>query len=338
MVWLGRRNGIESDIVSRNGIPFEHVRTGPMVGAGVFGRLRSAFRMVIGALDVARMIGRDRPDAIFVTGGYVSMPVAIAARLRRVPLAMYLPDARPGRAAAWIAKLADRVFVTHEDVAPYVGGEKAHATGYPVRSGLRETDRRSARTALGLESELPVVLVFGGSQGSRQINQAVAQASASLLGRVQILHVSGTFDHEAASERADSLSEDVRSNYHLHDYLHGQEMNDALAAADLVVSRSGAAILGEYPARALPSILVPLPISRGHQWDNARLLQAAGAASIIADEDLDGLRLESEISLLLDDPAVLERMGTSCGALDRPDAASAIANGLLSLRTEASAA
>lgn len=325
--------------MTRFGIPFEPVRTGPVVGAGVFGALRGGVRIGVGALRVARAMRIGRPDAVLVTGGYVSMPVAIAARIRRVPLAMYLPDARPGRAAAWIARLADRVFVTHPDVSAFVGPRKAVVTGYPVRAGLRGRDRDAARRALGIAADRPLVLVFGGSQGARRINEATADAAVTILQEVDIIHITGAVDHAAALERAAHIAPGPNAGgYHLFDYLHDAEMLDALAAADLVISRAGAAVLGEYPARGLPSILIPLPISRGHQWANARLLQAAGAAVTIPDHELDGPRLISEVLSLVQGRGALERMGRAAAALDRADAAEGIAFGLLALARSGSAA
>lgn len=324
--------------MKRFGIPFEHVRTGPVVGAGILGGVRAAVRICIGALQVASSMRRAKPDVVLVTGGYVSVPVAIAARLSRIPLAMYLPDAQPGRAAAFIARLADKVFVTHPDVAPHIGSSKAIVTGYPVRHGLRERDRVAARKALHAADDRPLVLVFGGSQGARHLNVALAEAADSLLPSVDVIHVSGGFDHSAAQERSVSFAPDSRKAYKLSEYLHDGDMLDALAAADLVISRAGAAVLGEYPARGLPSILVPLPISRGHQWANARLLESAGAAVLIADEELDGHRLQSAVMTLVEQPEVLERMGGAATALDRPGAAEGIALGLLELAGPRSAA
>ncbi len=322
----------------RSGIPFEHVRTGPVVGSGVLGTFRSLTRIVVGALRVASSIGRGRPDVVLVTGGYVSVPVAIAARLRRIPLAMYLPDARPGRAAAFIAGLADRVFVTHSDVSRHIGQSKAVVTGYPVRRGLRERDRGAARRALGVADRRPLVLVFGGSQGARHLNQALAEAANTLLREVDVIHVSGELDYAESLARSTNFAPDIASAYSLSAYLHDDAMLDALTAADLAISRAGAAVLGEYPARGLPSILIPLPISRGHQWANARLLESAGAAITIADGELDGPRLRTEIMALFGNPDVLNRMRSAAAALDRPDAAEEIASGLLLLGRRRSAA
>lgn len=322
----------------RRGVPFAHVETGPVVGAGPLGAPLSVARIAVGTLAIAARILRDRPDVVFVTGGFVSVPAAVAARLMGVRLAMYLPDARPGRAASFIARLADRIFVTHADAALHVGARKAVVTGYPVRAGLRDRDRGGARRSAGATGARPLILVFGGSQGALHLNTALAEAAPEVLQNADVIHVSGDRDFDAARARAADLPSDLAAAYRLEPYLHDEAMLDALAAADLAISRAGAAVLGEYPARGLPSILVPLPISRGHQWDNARVLETAGAAVIVPDDALTGARLAAEVARIFGQPGLLDGMRRAAGSLDRPGAAEAIASGLLSLADRARSA
>jgi UDP-N-acetylglucosamine--N-acetylmuramyl-(pentapeptide) pyrophosphoryl-undecaprenol N-acetylglucosamine transferase len=259
-----------------------------------------------------------------VTGGYVCVPVAVAARLRRVPLAVFLPDVVPGHAVRLVARLAGRVAASTEAALAYLPPGKSVVTGYPVRRAVRQANRPAARVRHGLPADGPVVLVFGGSRGARRLNNAVAEAAPELLARVALVHVSGPLDAEAARQARARLPKPLRARYRLYDFLHDEDMAAALAAADLVVSRAGAAVLGEYPARGLPSVLVPLPIAGGHQAENAAVLAAVGAAVIVQDAALDGKRLVAELEELMGDPRRLEAMGRAARSIDRPAAAGAV--------------
>lgn len=321
MLWLGTATGMEATIVRRSGVPFRAIPARPIVGTGPVSLVRGIASQARGAMAAWRMMGPERPDVVFVTGGYVAVPVAVAAHLRRVPLGVFLPDVRPGRAVALITRMADVITTTAERARGYLPPEKTVVTGYPVRQAVRDISRGDALQALGLTGDRRVLLVFGGSRGARTLNNAVREAAPRLLERLDLLHVSGTLDHHAAGEAREALPEVLRSNYHLYEYLHGNDMAAALASADLVVSRAGAAVMGEYPARRLPAILVPLPIAGGHQRLNAEVLSDAGAAVIIDDEELDGERLHASVTELLDSPERLARMREAGEALDRPDAA-----------------
>jgi UDP-N-acetylglucosamine--N-acetylmuramyl-(pentapeptide) pyrophosphoryl-undecaprenol N-acetylglucosamine transferase len=173
--------------------------------------------------------------------------------------------------------------------------------------------------------------VFGGSQGARRLNRAVAEAAEELLDWADLVHVSGRLDCEAAKLSRDLLPESSRARYRLLDFLHSEDMAAALASADVVVSRAGAAVIGEYPARGLASILVPLPIAGGHQRLNAGVLAENGAAVVVDDAQMNGPALLREISALLDNPEHLEGMRLAAASLDKPDAARDIWNELAAL-------
>jgi len=329
--WLGRAGGIEEALVAARGIPFEPVATGPIVGAGAFGVLASAWRMAVGTTTAWRAMRAHRPDVVLVTGGFVSVPAALAARLAHVPLAVFLPDVRPGRAVATIARLADRILVTHADALDHLPRGRATVTGYPVRPAVRSAQREDARARLGLAPDEPLLLVFGGSQGARRLNEAIAEAAPRLVARCRVLHASGPRGIQEARARHATLPAAARARYRIEPFLDEAAMADALAAADLAVCRAGASTLGELPARALPAILVPLPIAGGHQWPNARVLEQAGAAIAVPDEALDGERLATEALALLDAPERLAAMRRASAALDAPRAADDIGAALAML-------
>jgi len=201
-------------------------------------------------------------------------------------------------------------------------------TGYPVRADLLTTTRAAGRAALGLSEGLPVLLVLGGSTGARSINAAVRESLPRLLAICQVVHACGQPDYAALEDLRAALTVADRERYHLFAYLH--EMPQAMAAADLVVARSGAATLGEFPAVGLPAILVPYPYSGQHQARNAAYLADGGAALIIDDKDL-AERLLPTIEMLLADSGQLQRMAAAARALARPDAAERIAGELVRL-------
>ncbi len=325
---MGEAGGIEAELARRAGIPFSAVATGQIRGRAPWIAARNLARMARGARQCSAVLRRFRPHVVFVTGGYVTAPVAWTAWRQGIPVLIYLPDVTPGLAIRLTSRLAAKVAVSCEEAAAWFPG-KALVTGYPVRPELLAADRWAARAALGLREGEPVLLVFGGSRGARSINKALVAALPSLLPRCQVVHISGQLDWPWVSRSAEGLPATLRERYHPYPYLH-EEMIYALAAADLAIARAGASVLGEFPAVGLPGILVPYPFAGRHQEANAAYLAARGAAVIVADSDLPAL-LASTVLELLDAPERLARMAQAARALARPHAACAIAQALWAL-------
>jgi UDP-N-acetylglucosamine--N-acetylmuramyl-(pentapeptide) pyrophosphoryl-undecaprenol N-acetylglucosamine transferase len=268
-----------------------------------------------------------RPEAILATGGYVCAPVVVAGWLRRVPSLVYLPDTEPGWAVRFLSPFARRVAVTVPESARFFSSRKTVCTGYPVRADVGTHTREAARAHFGIPSAGPVLLVTGGSRGALRLNQAVADSLETLLDALQVIHVCGQAHHASLASRAASLPEPVAARYHLFAYLH--EMPMAMAAADLVVSRAGASVLGEYPAVGLPSVLVPL--SQGHrdQERNAAYMAEHGAAVVIADAELSAERLNTMVRELLGDRSRVANMSAAARAMAQPFAARRLADELV---------
>jgi len=329
LLWVGSYSGLEADLVTRAGLPFRAIH-----GAGVHG---VGWRLPLNALDLVRglaealgLVRAYQPEVVFVTGGFITAPVAVAAWLNRVPVLVYLPDIEPGLAVRLIARLARRIAVTVDDSRSFFRGQasKVVVTGYPTRPGLEAVSRAGARAALGLEAERPVVLVTGGSRGARSLNRAVFKALPDWLKDYQVVHLSGQLDWQEAEQARAALPAERMARYHAYPFVH--EMGQALAAADLVVSRAGASALGEYPLFGLPSILVPYPYAWRYQKVNADYLASRGAALRLNDEDLPE-RLAATVRALLDDPQRLAAMRAASRAAARPGAAQAIAAELAQL-------
>ena len=288
----------------------------------------NAARISTGVIQARAVLREFLPQVVLSTGGYVSFPIALAARSRGVPVAVYLPDIRPGWAVRAIAQLAHRVAVTTIESVRHLPGARGVVTGYPVREGFWRANRAGGRERLGIQPEEKVLLVTGASQGAHSINKAIAAELSGLLQLCEVVHVSGQKDEPWLAEVRNGLPDELRGRYHLFEYLH-DEIPWAMAAADLAVCRSGASILGELPAIGLPAIAVPYPYAGGHQRSNARYLEQKGAVTILEDARLD--QLLPLVGELLHDEARLRSMQEAARRLARPDAAKRIAQMLIEL-------
>ena len=326
LLWVGQRSGIEDGLVSGFDIPYAGISAAAIRGKKPWELARAMGILVQGWRQARRLVKDFKPDVLFVTGGYVCWPVTLAARQAGVPILIYLPDVAPGLAIKSLARFAAKVAVTTAQSEQYFRSGQAVVTGYPTRSALFSGDRTGARQRLGLLSGAPVLLVFGGSQGAHSINAALVANLPDILGRSQVVHVTGRRDIERVSAQRDLLPDDVKGRYHVYAYLD-QEMVDALLAADLVVSRAGASTMGELPAVGVASILVPYPYAGAHQWRNADHLVDAGAAVALPDERL-AEQLAPTVLDLLGDNERRGAMSRAARVLARPDAAANIAREL----------
>jgi len=326
---------MEQALVERAGLKIELISAAGLRGKNPLAVLGSLWTLSRGYRQSRQIIQRFQPDVLFITGGYVCVPVTLAAWRANVPVIIYLPDIEPGLAIKFLARFASRVAVTTVETRKFFKPGLAVVTGYPVRPELlaSPTDKattEAARRQLGLNNEWPVLLVFGGSQGARSINQAVAGQIEAYLEVCQVVHISGKLDEAWVQARRAELPPELQARYHVAAYLH-EEMSAALLAADLVVSRAGASILGEYPAIGLPAVLVPLPIAGGHQTLNADYLVRHHAAITVDNAQLKRDLKEIVINLITDKER-LQAMGIACKSLAKPDAAASLAHEILEVR------
>lgn len=277
--------------------------------------------------QAAAILALERPAAIFTTGGYVAVPVLMAAAPLGIPVVLWEGNVVPGRAVRATARLADALAVSYEAtcaaLAAAAPGRPCYTTGTPIRE-TRGVDRVAARERLGIPPEARVLLIFGGSQAVRRFNTAVAEALPRLVERVTVIHVTGDDGYAAALSGREALPEPLRTRYQPHPFLR-DDMLTALAAADLVVGRAGSSTLAEVTALGLPVVVVPYPHAAGHQRANARALVDAGAARVIDDEAFDATALLDAASIL-DDPPTHASMAAAARELGRPGAADAVAD------------
>ncbi len=250
--------------------------------------------------------------------------MAVAAWLLRRPIVIFVPDIEPGLTLKVLGRVFARVIAaTVAQTGDYFPGKRVVETGYPLRREILEADRAAAQQQFSLDPARRTLLVFGGSRGSRSINSALgAIAPALLADGLQILHISGTLDWEQVQAQHATLSETQKADYQVFAFL--PDIGQAFAAADLVISRAGAATLAEYPQLALPAILVPYPYAWRYQKVNADWLVERGAAVRLDDECLADDLLPT-IRDLLEDPARLDAMRDAASALKRSDGAQNIA-------------
>lgn len=274
----------------------------------------------------AMLIAR-RPAAIFTTGGYVAVPVLLGAWLLRIPAVMWEGNVVPGRSVRLTGRLARCLAVSFEASRRSLGeGKPCFVTGTPIRESGR-VDRTAARAGLGLGPKDRLLLIFGGSQAVRRFNLAVAEALPRLVEKVVVLHVTGEAGFEAALAARAALPDKVRDRYRPERFLR-DEMDAALASADIVVGRAGSSTLAEVAAFGLPMIVVPYPHAAGHQRRNAEEMVRAGAARLVEDEAF-GAETLLAAAAILDDKAQLAAMAAAARSLARPAAAAAVAELLL---------
>lgn len=329
VLWVGGRGGMESELVNKAGIPFEAIPAAGVHGVGIRNLPANLIKLSKGYLAAREIVFRYKPDVLFFTGGYVAVPVGLAARFfsrikPRPAILLFIPDIEPGLALKTLANFADQVAVSAEETMTYLPSRKSvSVTGYPVREALKKWDRSSALKNFELDDDLPILLVFGGSTGARSINRTLMDSLPALLENIQVLHVSGRRDWDEVQERRKSLPEEYSSRYQAYPYLH-EEMGAALAVADLVLSRAGAAVLGEYPHFGLPAILVPYPYAWRYQHTNAQYLVECGGAVILEDHELKN-KLTPSVLDLISDPGQLEAMKKAMRTSAKPNAAYKIA-------------
>jgi UDP-N-acetylglucosamine--N-acetylmuramyl-(pentapeptide) pyrophosphoryl-undecaprenol N-acetylglucosamine transferase len=308
---LGTPRGLENRVVPEAGYPLELIPPVPLPrrpNADLFkvpARLRGAVRETLAVFD------RVRPDVVVGYGGYVSMPAYLAARRRKLPLVIHEQNALPGLANKAGARVATRVIVSFPDTRL----PKAEYVGLPIRRMISQLDRPAlraeGRTHFGLDPERPTLLVTGGSQGARRLNQSVSGASR-FLGEsgVQVLHVVGP-KGEADPERTDVP-------YVVVPFV--DRMDLALAAADLVVCRGGASSVTEAAAVGLPAVFVPLPHGNGEQELNARPVVTAGGGLLVADQAMTPEWVAATVPGLITDRGRLDAMGKAAADLIPRDA------------------
>lgn len=322
----------------RAGLNFVSIRAGKLRRYLSVKTFTDLGRVPVGFAQAMGHVRRFQPDAVFTSGGYVAVPSGLAARRFGVPLITHQQDVTPNLANRLLRPLATRITVSFEDSLRYFPAKKTLLMGNPLREAFKTVvgmEPGKARQTFGLDSSLPLVVVTGGSQGAKHLNEVVVASLPHLLPLCQVLQISGTRTYaDTKSSSAALLADhpDWRARYKLFEYLDA-EMPLALAAADVVLCRSGAATLSELAALGKGSILVPLPPGFGGspQAVNAAMFQQHGAAKVVLDADLTPETLDAALLPLLRNPEQREALGAAARAFARPNAATDLAALVVSL-------
>jgi UDP-N-acetylglucosamine--N-acetylmuramyl-(pentapeptide) pyrophosphoryl-undecaprenol N-acetylglucosamine transferase len=330
LAWIGGRRGLEQQLVPPAGIPLRLLllRSLRTVQRDVH-LVLDPVRLGLSALQALVALVRSRPAAIFTTGGYVAIPVLIAARLLGIPSLLWEGNVIPGRSVRATARLASALAVSFEATCAALPSRGAcFVTGTPIRD-VAGVDRLAARDRLGIPADGRLIVIFGGSQAVRRFNEAVIGALRALVERAIVVHVAGDEGMPAAEAARDTLPAPLRERYRPSAFL-GEGLLDALAAADMVVGRAGSSTLAETTAFGLPMVVVPYPHAGAHQRANAVVLADAGAAELVEDADFDADALAAA-ARILDDPGRHAAMSAAARSMGRPGAADAVAEILLAL-------
>jgi UDP-N-acetylglucosamine--N-acetylmuramyl-(pentapeptide) pyrophosphoryl-undecaprenol N-acetylglucosamine transferase len=325
---IGTARGLETKVVPAAGLPLELIPAVPMPRKPSVDLLKVPTRLVGAVKRAKRVLTEAGAEVLVGFGGYVALPAYLAAKLLKLPIVVHEQNSVPGLANKIAAKFADEVYTTYPDS----GLARAEFIGLPLRREIAKLDRSAARESacrkFELNPKLPVLLVSGGSQGAQSINEAVGEAFPKLLGEgIQVLHILGQKNFTAASVAA--LDAETGAAYRPVPYVNAME--EAYAAADLMLGRSGAGTVVETAVVGLPTILVPLPHGNGEQARNAEPLVHAGGARLLADSACTAHWLQLEIPRMVKDTDRLAAMSAAGRALMPANAAEVLAHRVLTV-------
>jgi UDP-N-acetylglucosamine--N-acetylmuramyl-(pentapeptide) pyrophosphoryl-undecaprenol N-acetylglucosamine transferase len=314
VLFIGTARGIETRLVPQAGFPLELIKVGALKNVSLLTRAKTMFDLPRALWASGRMLSDFDPDVVIGVGGYASGPAMLAAIRRRIPTLAFEPNVVPGFANRLVARWVSAAAVHFEETCEYF--PHCQVTGVPVREAF-------FHIAPKIPGSQPTLLVFGGSQGARAINQAMIESLGGLKHRIpgiQVIHQTGERDYESvfAAYQQSGISGEV------HKFI--DDMPGTFARADLLVCRSGASTVGEITAAGKPAIFVPFPrAADDHQNVNARALERAGAAVVVEESNLGAAYLVDTVSALLADPIHLQSMSAAAKSLAHPKAIEEIA-------------
>jgi UDP-N-acetylglucosamine--N-acetylmuramyl-(pentapeptide) pyrophosphoryl-undecaprenol N-acetylglucosamine transferase len=327
----------DNDLLIKQDVRFKQVSAGKMRRYFSLLNITDFFKTLGGLWNAFWFMYREFPDIVFGKGGYASFPALFASRILRIPVMIHESDAVPGRVNRWAAKFAKRIAISFPESAKYFPAKKTAFTGNPVRREILGSTFEEAKEVFQLEPGLPTLLVLGGSQGSKNINDTVLDAAGEIIKFAQVIHQCGKNNIKEVRGRLSIVLEKspFLSRYHVYGYLNDTALRNASSAADIIVSRAGASSIFEIAAWNVPSILIPLVNSaQDHQRENAYSYARSGAGEVIEEPNLTSHLLISEIHQLLNDKKRLETMREAAKNFAQPKAARKIARELLNLSLE----
>jgi len=324
----------DKEMLFENGLIYEEVFAGKMRTYFSIKNFFDIFRMFFGSINAIYKIFSIYPDVVFGKGGYASFPTVLAARILHIPILIHESDSVPGRVNKWAGHFVKKIAISFKDAADYFPKKRVAWTGHPIRTEIENSaPREEALKYFKLESDLPVILILGGSQGAELINNIILDALPRLVKNFQIIHQIGVNNFKSVSARAKVVLEDKqeKARYFPFAFLNPLAMKMAAGVATIVVSRAGSTIF-EIASWGVPSILIPITTTNGdHQRKNAFSYAHTGACNVIEESNMTANILSSEIERIVEDKEIWNNMANNAKAFNKPDAAYKIARELVDI-------
>lgn len=321
LVFVGTERGIESQVVPERGYRLELLDVLPIRGGGIGGAVKGVRRALATLPEARRLLQSLSPSVVFSLGGYAAGPISLAARSMDVPVALMEPNSVVGLSNRLVARLVSRAYTCFPEVERHFSRSSVLRTGVAIRRGFEPRPYAYDGGTLN-------VLVLGGSQGAKSLNESVPDALAATRAPLRVVHQAGKGNDGAVRNRYAGLG--ANENVSVVPFI--SDMPSAIATADLVIGRSGAGAVSEICAVGRPSLLIPYPFASGdHQFKNATYLEQAHAAVCLRSEDASVARLTRELDRLAADPGLLTTMAGAARGLGRPEASEVVARDLLQL-------
>lgn len=288
ITYIGSYNGIEKDLIEAEGIKYFGINSGKFRRYFSWKNFTDPFRVLQGYFQARKIIRKEKPDIVFSKGGFVSVPVILAAKHKKLPSIIHESDLTPGLANKLAIPSASKVCCNFPETLKHLPEDKAVLTGSPIRQELLHGDKKAAYEFCGFKKDLPVLMVMGGSIGSVYINNAIRECIDNLLEKYQIIHLCGKNNLD------ESLNN--KEGYAQYEYI-SENLTDLFAAADIVVARAGANSICELLALHKPNVLIPLSknASRGDQILNANSFEKQGFSVVLQEEDVTSESLQKTI-------------------------------------------
>ena len=315
IIFIGTNRGLENDLVPRAGYELKTIEAYGLSKKLSIDNIKKMCK-TLGATSKARKIIKDfKPDVIVGAGGYICGPVVWAEKKKKIPVVLHESNAYPGKAVKHLAKNANVVLISFEEARERIpNAKKIVFTGTPVKIQKRDytkEEKNKILNELKIEDKLPIILVFGGSQGAQKINEAIIGILTKKLNKkYQIIWATGPKQYDIVKEELNQKSIDIENvpNAKILPYIYNME--EIMNISDVIVARSGAMTITEISNLGKPSILIPLPnVSQDHQLRNAEVLQKIGAGKIILNDKLNSENLNQEISEIILNPTNMKKMG-----------------------------
>ncbi|MCI2887723.1 undecaprenyldiphospho-muramoylpentapeptide beta-N-acetylglucosaminyltransferase [Staphylococcus hominis] len=287
--YIGSKNGIEREMIESqiSNIKYYPISSGKLRRYLSFENAKDVFKVLKGILDARRVLKKEKPDLLFSKGGFVSVPVVIAARSLNIPTIIHESDLTPGLANKISLKFSKKIYTTFEDTLKYLPKDKSDFVGATIREDLKEGNQQKGYEITGFDSDKKVLLVMGGSLGSKKLNDIIRDNLEALLHDYQIIHLTG---HELVDESY------KQKGYIQYEFVK-EELTHLLSITDTVVSRAGSNAIYEFLTLRIPMLLIPLGLdqSRGDQIDNAKYFESKGYGKMIPEDQLTQFKLLEQL-------------------------------------------